>query len=65
MLEFWFSGFASLLSFEVIAFLILGMGIGLFVGVLPGLGGTTALALLTPVTYGLDPVAAPPGVAPG
>ena len=25
---------------------------------LPGLGGTTALALLTPVTYGLEPVAA-------
>ena len=58
MLEFWFSGFASLLHPEVIAFLILGMAIGLFVGVLPGLGGTTALALLTPVTYGLDPVAA-------
>ena len=58
MLEVWFSGFASLLHPEVIAFLILGMGIGLFVGVLPGLGGTTALALLTPVTYGLEPVAA-------
>jgi putative tricarboxylic transport membrane protein len=58
MLEFWFSGFVSLLHFDVIAFLILGMGIGLFVGVLPGLGGTTALALLTPVTYGLEPVSA-------
>ncbi len=58
MLEFWFSGFVSLLAPDVIAFLILGMGIGLFVGVLPGLGGTTALALLTPVTYGLEPVSA-------
>ena len=58
MLEFWFSGFVSLLQADTIAFLILGMGIGLFVGVLPGLGGTTALALLTPVTYGLEPVSA-------
>ena len=36
MLEFWFSGFVSLLQVDTIAFLILGMGIGLFVGVLPG-----------------------------
>jgi len=30
----------------------------LFVGILPGIGGTTALILLTPLTFALDPVQA-------
>lgn len=58
MLDLWLSGFLSLLDPQVLLFLMLGMSVGLFVGVLPGLGGTTALALLTPITFGLDPVAA-------
>jgi putative tricarboxylic transport membrane protein len=58
MLDLWLTGFLSLLEPEVLLFLAIGMAIGLFVGVLPGLGGTTALALLTPVTFGLDPIAA-------
>ena len=39
-------------------FLSLGMGIGLVFGALPGLGGATALALLMPLTYGLEPFTA-------
>lgn len=39
-------------------FLTLGMGIGLIFGALPGLGGATALALLMPLTYGLEPFTA-------
>ncbi|MEY4879119.1 MAG: hypothetical protein RJB62_588 [Pseudomonadota bacterium] len=58
MLDLWFTGFLSLLEPQVLLFLMLGMIIGLFVGVLPGLGGTTALALLTPVTFGLEPITA-------
>jgi putative tricarboxylic transport membrane protein len=58
MLDLWLSGFLSLLDPQVLLFLTLGMAVGLFVGVLPGLGGTTALALLTPITFGLDPIAA-------
>lgn len=39
-------------------FIFLGVLVGLTFGVIPGLGGTTALALLIPVTYTMDPVAA-------
>ncbi len=35
-----------------------GILVGLTFGVVPGLGGTTALALLIPVTYAMDPLAA-------
>ena len=41
-----------------LAFLALGMLIGLFFGAVPGLGGAAALALLTPLTYGLEPFTA-------
>ncbi len=39
-------------------FAFLGVLVGLTFGVVPGLGGTTALALLIPVTYTMDPLAA-------
>lgn len=37
-------------------FLFLGVIVGLFIGVLPGLGGMVGMALLMPLTYGMDPV---------
>jgi putative tricarboxylic transport membrane protein len=58
MLDVWLGGIQSLLDFNELAFLAIGMAIGLFVGVLPGLGGTAALALLTPVTFGMEPTEA-------
>src|SRR5688572_1794462 len=58
MLDVWLGGFQSLLDVNELLFLMIGMSIGLFVGVLPGLGGTTALALLTPVTFGMEPTEA-------
>jgi putative tricarboxylic transport membrane protein len=58
MLDLWLGGFQSLLDVNEITYLLIGMFIGLFVGVLPGLGGTTALALLTPVTFGMQPTEA-------
>jgi putative tricarboxylic transport membrane protein len=54
MLHLWLSGLGGLLQARELAFLALGMLIGLFFGAIPGLGGATALALLTPLTYGLD-----------
>ena len=36
-------------------FLVLGVLTGLLFGVLPGLGGTQAMALLIPLTYGMNP----------
>lgn len=58
MLTAWVAGFTSLLHVQELAFLVLGMGLGLFFGAIPGLGGTTALALLMPLTYGLQPITA-------
>ena len=36
-------------------FLALGVVMGLIFGVVPGIGGTTAIALLLPLTYGMNP----------
>jgi putative tricarboxylic transport membrane protein len=58
MLHLWLSGLGGLLQARELLFLALGMLIGLFFGAIPGLGGATALALLTPLTYGLDPFTA-------
>ena len=54
MLDLWLSGFLNLFQVQELAFLALGMAVGLLFGAIPGLGGTTALALLVPITYGLD-----------
>lgn len=40
------------------ALIILGVLLGMLMGVLPGLGGTVTLALLIPLTFGMDPVVA-------
>jgi len=58
MLDMWLSGILGLLQFKELAFLALGMVIGLFFGAIPGLGGAAALALLMPLTYGLEPFTA-------
>jgi putative tricarboxylic transport membrane protein len=41
-----------------IAYILLGNITGLVFGVLPGLGGAAALAILLPLTYGMDPMVA-------
>ena len=38
-----------------ILMVLLGCFVGSFIGMLPGLGPITAVALMIPVTYGLDP----------
>ena len=38
--------------------MLAGVGVGLVVGVLPGLGGIAGLSLLLPFIYGMDPVSA-------
>ena len=58
MLEMWLGGIQGLLQVRELAFLALGMFIGLFFGAIPGLGGAAALALLMPLTYGLEPFTA-------
>ena len=52
------TGFAVALSPDKLMFGILGVILGTAVGVLPGLGPSVAIALLLPVTFGLDPTTA-------
>jgi TctA family transporter len=43
---------------RVIGLVLLAVPIGLVFGILPGLGGLTAIAILPPVVYGMGPVSA-------
>src|ERR1044071_3909080 len=58
MLEMWLGGIQGLLPVKELGFFGPGMFIGLFFGAIPGLGGAAALALLMPLTYGLEPFTA-------
>src|ERR1700757_1732611 len=48
------SGFESLFVLKDILYLFAGVAFGMFFGLVPGLGGTTGLTLLIPLTFGLD-----------
>lgn len=50
-------GFASALAPEHLMFGMLGVVLGTATGVLPGLGPAVAIALLLPITFGMDPTA--------
>ena len=51
-------GFSVLLTFKTLAFMIIGLVLGIFVGVLPGLGGPNGVAILLPLTFTMDPTSA-------
>jgi putative tricarboxylic transport membrane protein len=51
-------GFATALTPQHLLFAAIGVVLGTAIGVLPGIGPAMAVALLLPVTYGLDPTAA-------
>ncbi|MDP5327414.1 MAG: tripartite tricarboxylate transporter permease [Paracoccaceae bacterium] len=55
-IEALFGAVFDMLTGGSILFLVAGVFLGLCFGVIPGLGGTTALALLIPVTYGMQPL---------
>lgn len=48
----------NLLNFEVMIALVLGLTVSIIVGALPGLSASMAVALLIPITFGMNPVAA-------
>jgi putative tricarboxylic transport membrane protein len=52
------AGFAAALTPAHIAMCFLGVTLGQVVGILPGIGPAAAIALLLPITFGLDPTAA-------
>lgn len=51
-------GIATVLSPATFALLIAGVVIGMVVGVMPALGPSAGMAILLPVTFGMDPTAA-------
>src|SRR6202007_3165143 len=51
-------GFAVLLTWKTLALMMVGLVLGIFVGVLPGLGGPNGVAILLPVTFSMDPTSA-------
>jgi putative tricarboxylic transport membrane protein len=55
MFDALFEGLALILTVQGIVMLALGVLVGLIFGVIPGLGGTTAIALFIPLTYGMNP----------
>ena len=56
MLELLLQAAFDIFSLQTLMFLMLGVLVGLVFGVIPGLGGTTALAILMPLTFGMEPI---------
>jgi putative tricarboxylic transport membrane protein len=51
-------GFTVLLTWKTLLLMLLGLSLGIFVGVLPGLGGPNGVAILLPLTFTMDPTSA-------
>jgi putative tricarboxylic transport membrane protein len=51
-------GFATALTFQNILYCSFGVFFGQLIGVLPGIGAPTAIALLLPLTFNVDPTSA-------
>lgn len=56
MLDAALSGLMQVLSPDSVMLIITGILIGFAVGILPGIGGPTAMALMLPFTFGMNPV---------
>lgn len=50
------SGLDQVLQWETLLLMVIGIFIGFIVGILPGLGGAVAIALLLPFTFAMEPV---------
>jgi TctA family transporter len=51
-------GFAVALSWYNLGLMLIGILLGIVVGVLPGLGGPNAVAILLPMTFSMQPTSA-------
>lgn len=58
MLDLLLNAISDISSVKTILFLVMGVMFGLVFGVIPGLGGTTALAILMPLTFGMNSIEA-------
>ncbi len=52
------TGFVAAASLQNLMFCLIGVLLGTLVGVLPGIGPIPTLALLLPITFGMDPLSA-------
>src|SRR5687767_13272010 len=50
------SGFQTALTGYHLALMVAGVLLGILVGVLPGLGAPNGVALLLPLTFGMEPI---------
>lgn len=60
MLEAFWQGLVNYTHFQSFAFLFLGTCIGIFIGLLPAVGGLVTMALLLPVVFGMEQI---PGIS--
>src|SRR3954463_9557235 len=58
MLEAFVQGLLLVLQWKAFVFMLAGIFVGFWVGLLPGLGGATTLALMLPFIYNMQPVEA-------
>ena len=50
------TGFSAAASWQNVGFALIGCMLGTLIGVLPGIGPIPAIAMLLPITFGLDPL---------
>lgn len=58
MLDAFITGLLQVFTWPTLPLMFMGIAIGFAVGILPGLGGVVALALMLPFTYDMSPVSA-------
>ncbi|MEQ8698799.1 MAG: tripartite tricarboxylate transporter permease [Bauldia litoralis] len=58
MIDSLIAGFGDALTLGNLLFIAAGITLGIVIGVIPGLGSVTALAVLIPITYYMSPLAA-------
>lgn len=58
MAEAFVAGFLAVLQWKTFSFMLIGIAVGFWVGLLPGIGGLTTLALMLPFIYDMTPVEA-------
>lgn len=55
-LEHVFNGFEVAMQWKNVLFLFIGAILGTLIGIMPGIGTSSGIALLLPMTFGMDPI---------
>jgi putative tricarboxylic transport membrane protein len=58
MIDAFVGGLFAVLQWKAFSFMLIGIGVGFWVGLLPGIGGLTTLALMLPFVFDMQPVEA-------